>query len=75
MFTNDSIMVNKLTLNKNVVVSYDVLQNIIRHGHQYNFLISYSHCPEMVSLVKRNNCGKSLEIARHARDMLGGIVT
>ncbi|CAB3994612.1 glutaryl- dehydrogenase, mitochondrial-like [Paramuricea clavata] len=30
------------------------------------------HCPEMVSLTKRNNCGKSLEIARNARDMLGG---
>ena len=30
------------------------------------------HCPEMVSLIKRNNCGKSLEIARNARDMLGG---
>lgn len=28
--------------------------------------------PEMISLVKRNNCGKALEIARHARDMHGG---
>ena len=28
--------------------------------------------PEMVSLIKRNNCGKSLEIARAARDMHGG---
>jgi len=28
--------------------------------------------PEMVSLVKRNNCGKALEIARLARDMHGG---
>ncbi|CAH4028508.1 glutaryl-CoA dehydrogenase, mitochondrial [Pieris brassicae] len=27
---------------------------------------------EMVSLLKRNNCGKALEIARVARDMLGG---
>jgi len=27
---------------------------------------------EMISMVKRNNCGKSLEIARMARDMLGG---
>jgi glutaryl-CoA dehydrogenase len=32
--------------------------------------------PEMISLVKRNSCGKALEIARVARDMLGanGIV-
>lgn len=28
--------------------------------------------PEMISLVKRNNCGKSLDIARMARDMHGG---
>ena len=28
--------------------------------------------PEMISLLKRNNCGKSLDIARVARDMHGG---
>ncbi|REF72063.1 glutaryl-CoA dehydrogenase [Paracoccus versutus] len=28
--------------------------------------------PEMISIVKRNNCGKALEIARQARDMHGG---
>ncbi len=28
--------------------------------------------PEMISLMKRNNCGKSLDIARAARDMHGG---
>jgi glutaryl-CoA dehydrogenase len=28
--------------------------------------------PEMVSLIKRNSCGKSLDIARMARDMHGG---
>jgi glutaryl-CoA dehydrogenase len=28
--------------------------------------------PEMISLVKRNSCGKSLDIARTARDMHGG---
>lgn len=28
--------------------------------------------PAMVSLAKRNNCGRALEIARIARDMLGG---
>jgi glutaryl-CoA dehydrogenase len=28
--------------------------------------------PEMVSLMKRNNCGKALDIARMARDMHGG---
>ncbi len=28
--------------------------------------------PELISLIKRNSCGKSLAIARQARDMLGG---
>ncbi len=28
--------------------------------------------PELISLIKRNSTGKALEIARHARDMLGG---
>ncbi|MBT2771264.1 acyl-CoA dehydrogenase [Halomonas sp. ISL-60] len=28
--------------------------------------------PEMVSLIKRNNCGKALDIARQSRDMHGG---
>ena len=28
--------------------------------------------PEMISMVKRNNCGKALDIARAARDMHGG---
>lgn len=28
--------------------------------------------PELISLIKRNSCGKSLDIARIARDMLGG---
>ncbi len=28
--------------------------------------------PELISLIKRNSCGKALDIARKARDMLGG---
>lgn len=30
------------------------------------------HTPDMISLLKRNNAGKALAIAREARDMLGG---
>jgi glutaryl-CoA dehydrogenase len=30
------------------------------------------YAPEMISLVKRNNCGKALDIARQSRDMHGG---
>ena len=28
--------------------------------------------PDLISLVKRNSCGKALAIARECRDMLGG---
>ena len=36
-------------------------------------LIDKNHyTPDMISLIKRNNCGKSLTIARNARDILGG---
>ena len=28
--------------------------------------------PDMVSMIKRNSCGKALDISRTARDMLGG---
>ena len=31
-----------------------------------------NYAPEMISLVKRNSCGVALDIARTARDMLGG---
>lgn len=30
------------------------------------------HTPEMISILKRNNAGKALDIARNARDILGG---
>jgi len=33
---------------------------------------SHDMAPEMISIVKRNNCGKALDIARTARDMHGG---
>ena len=36
------------------------------------FFLSHRYCPEMISLIKRNSCGKALDIARMARDMLGG---
>lgn len=30
------------------------------------------YAPEMISLIKRNNCGKALDVARLSRDMHGG---
>ena len=45
------------------------LQGVLRVGRLMDVGKS---TPEMISLVKRNSCGKALEIARHARDMHGG---
>lgn len=44
------------------------LQGCIRAGQ---LLDNGAIAPELISLIKRNSCGKSLEIARKARDMLG----
>ena len=39
----------------------------------YSRLMDDDACPvELISLLKRNNCGKALDIARVARDMHGG---
>lgn len=45
------------------------LQGALRVGR---LLDQAKAAPEMVSIVKRNNCGKALDIARMSRDMHGG---
>ena len=45
------------------------LQGSLRVGR---LLDEAQAAPEMISIIKRNNCGKALEIARWARDMHGG---
>ena len=45
------------------------LQSAYRLG---KLMDSNDYTPEMISLIKRNNCGKSLQISRNARDILGG---
>ena len=45
------------------------LQSVLRVGR---LIDDDKSTPEMISLVKRNSCGKALEIARNARDMHGG---
>ena len=45
------------------------LQGSLRVGRLFE---SGQAAPEMISLVKRNNCGKALDIARMSRDMHGG---
>ena len=45
------------------------LQGALRLGR----LMDDKNCPvENISLMKRNNCGKALDVARMARDMHGG---
>jgi glutaryl-CoA dehydrogenase len=45
------------------------LQGCLQMGR----LMDANQCPvELISLMKRNNCGKSLDIARVSRDMHGG---
>jgi glutaryl-CoA dehydrogenase len=45
------------------------LQASLRVGRLFD---EHRMAPEMVSIIKRNNCGKALDIARLARDMHGG---
>ncbi len=45
------------------------LQAALRVGRLFDEGLA---APEMISLIKRNNCGKALDIARNARDMHGG---
>jgi glutaryl-CoA dehydrogenase len=45
------------------------LHGVLRLGR---LMDDHQAAPEMISLLKRNNCGKALDIARVARDMHGG---
>ena len=45
------------------------LQGCLRAGQM---LSAGAVSPDLISLIKRNSCGKALDIARKARDMLGG---
>jgi len=45
------------------------LQAALRVGRMKD---EHQNVVEITSLIKRNNCGKSLDIARLARDMMGG---
>ena len=63
---------NQLIQKKLVVIQTEItlgLQGVLQMGR----LMDLGKCaPELISLMKRNNCGKALEIARLARDMHGG---
>jgi glutaryl-CoA dehydrogenase len=66
-----------LAANQLVQIKLADMQTEINLGLQAAFragqlMDSKQIAPELISLIKRNNCGKSLAIARTARDMLGG---
>ena len=67
-----SLAANQLIQKKLVDMQTEIsiaLQGCLRMGR----LLDEDRLPvETISLLKRNNCGKALEIARHARDMHGG---
>ncbi|MGC9235697.1 MAG: acyl-CoA dehydrogenase [Thiomonas sp.] len=63
---------NQLIQNKLADMATEIslgLQGALRLGRMKE---AGSAAPEVTSLLKRNNCGKALDIARTARDMLGG---
>ena len=58
---------NKLA---NMVTEYNL--GLVSAIQVANSVDNNESIPEMISLIKRNNCSKSLNIARDCRDMLGG---
>ena len=68
------------TINKNINHALDNPAShamITNFWNRVDYLNSKQHnienfIPEMISLIKRNNCQKALEIARSARDIHGG---
>jgi len=63
---------NQLVQKKLADISTEItlaLQSVLRLGRLKD---EGKASPELISMMKRNSCGKSLEIARLTRDMLGG---
>lgn len=69
---NKPLAANQLVQKKLADMQTDIslgLQGCLQMGR----LMDSDNCPvELISLLKRNNCGKALDIARTARDMHGG---
>jgi len=54
----------------NMVTEYNLA--LLSCLHAADYIDAHGMAPEMVSLLKRNSCMKSLEISRTCRDILGG---
>lgn len=69
---NRPLAANQLIQKKLVDMQTEIalgIQGALRLGRMMD---DGSATPEIVSMLKRNSCGKALDIARQARDMLGG---
>ena len=69
---NRPLAANQLVQKKLVDMQTEIaigIQSVLRLGRMMD---DGSATPENVSMLKRNSCGKALDIARTARDMLGG---
>jgi glutaryl-CoA dehydrogenase len=69
---NRPLAANQLVQKKLADMQTDIalgMQGALRLGRMMD---EGTAAPELISLMKRNNCGKALEIARVARDMHGG---
>ncbi len=69
---NRPLAANQLIQKKLVDMQTEIalgIQGALRLGRMMD---DGSATPEIVSMLKRNSCGKALAIAREARDMLGG---
>jgi len=63
---NQLIQLKLANMQTDIVLAQQVALQVGR------LLDSGNWAPEMISLIKRNNCGKALDIARVSRDMHGG---
>ena len=69
---NRPLAANQLIQKKLADMQTEIALNLQGAQRLGRMLDDGSASPELISLMKRNACGKALEVARTARDMLGG---
>jgi glutaryl-CoA dehydrogenase len=67
-----SLAHNQLVQKKLADMQTEITLGLVSAARLGQLIDSGRVLPEAISLLKRNNCGKALDIARIARDMLGG---
>ncbi len=69
---NRPLAANQLIQRKLVEMQTEITLGLFACLHVGRLIDADTWQPEMISLVKRNSCGKALDVARMARDMHGG---